>query len=71
MENRVHLFKRLRIWCCPACGRSVSAPEFYYAPPNTICQCQFPARVHQMVQVFTTSMTQPPESYDPLLFDAM
>lgn len=40
------------VWVCPDCGRTVKGPNPSTWQPNTICQCQYPNHVTQMVQVW-------------------
>jgi hypothetical protein len=41
----------MRIWVCDECGKTVTCHDVDYCVPNTICKCQFPDHLVQMVEV--------------------
>lgn len=42
-----YIVDRLRIYVCPACGRTVKQPYLSYYIVNTQCSCEFPT-IYQM-----------------------
>ena len=42
------------IYVCPSCGRTIKWPNPSTSTPNTICSCEYPEFVTQMVVCFPT-----------------
>ena len=54
------------VWLCPECYRTISCPDPSSYTPNTICTCQYPNQVTQMIQVWPTApVTERAETVDP------